>query len=181
MKITLTFVLVASMLAVPSLVRSSESQNACCEALPAAYTAPATQPTKWIAYGEKMKLTDADNLDAARVLSDVKKFEGKTVRLTGNVTSVCSAKGCWLKMSSPGSALEVFVKFTCPIEGRLIPVEAAGKPVIVEGKLTVKTISEEDARHIAGEAGKSQEEIDAIYGEQKQIEMAGPSALVAME
>jgi hypothetical protein len=186
--LSLTSILVASLLAVPALVRSDDAAtcamdptkaSACCDSMTAA--SPTTQPIKWVAFGEPMKLTDADNISAGKALADLPKYEGKTVRLTGNVTSVCAKKGCWLKMTSEGSTSEVFVHFTCPIEGRLIPVEAVSKPAVVEGKLTVKTVSEEDAKHIAGEAGKTDAEIAAIKGEQKQIEIEGPSALVGME
>lgn len=49
----------------------------------------------------------------------------------------------------------VFVKFTCPVEGeRLIPKDAAGKPVIVH------------------------EEVAAIVGPQKTIRVMSPSARV---
>lgn len=186
----LASILVASLLMVPAMVRSDDAgacaaNEACgtdnCCAANSTAASPSTQPTKWTAYGEPMKLTDADNLSAGKVLADVAKYDGKTVRLTGNVTSVCAKKGCWLKMSSEGAPTEVFVKFTCPIDGRLIPTEAVNKPAIVEGVLTVKTISEEDAKHYAADAGKSKEEIASIKGEQKQISIEGPSALVAAE
>lgn len=191
MKLSLTSILVSSLLIMPSLVRSSDDSATCvgdakcgtencCAANSTAMT-PATQPAKWVAFGEKMKLTEKDNLDASKVLADVKSYEGKDVRLTGTVNKVCSTKGCWLTMSSNGSPMEVFVKFTCPIDGRLIPEEAAGKPVVVEGVLTVKKISEDDAKHYASEAGKTAEEVAAIKGEQTQINIKGPSALVAME
>ena len=188
MKLTLTSICVASLLAVPALVRSSDdakcaadasASSTCCEAMTAA--SPATQPTKWVAFGDEMKLKDADNIDAAKALADLKKYDGRTVRLTGDVTSVCAKKGCWLKMSSEGATQAIMVHFTCPIDGRLIPTEAVGKPVVVEGVLTVKTLTEDEAKEQAQEAGKPQAEVDAIKGDQHQIEVEGPSALIAME
>lgn len=146
---------------------------------------PTTQPTDSSTYkhfGEPTKLTDADNIDAATVLADVSKYDGQFVRMTGKVTSVCKSMGCWLKMSSEGSPLTVYVSFTCPGEGdRLIPMEAVNKPAIVEGKLTVKEISQGEARHIARDEGLSDEEIEKIVGDQKQISVEGPSALVKMD
>ena len=186
----LTSILVASLLMLPALVRSDDAapcaaNEACgtdnCCAANSTAASPATQPTKWTAYGEPMKLKDADNISAGKVLADVEKYDGKTVRLVGNVVGVCAKKGCWLKMNSEGSTSEIFVKFTCPIEGRLIPNEAVNKPVIVEGVLTVKTLTEDEARHYAEDAGKTKEEVEAIKGEQTQISIQGPSALVAAE
>lgn len=146
---------------------------------------PATQPADPAGYkhfGEPTKLTDADNIDAARVLADIARYDGQFVRLTGTITSICRQKGCWMKMSSQGSKLFVFVEFTCPVEGdRLIPIEALDKPAIVEGKITVSQITQEEARHIAQEEGQSAEEIEKIIGDQKQISLAGPSALVKMD
>lgn len=146
---------------------------------------PTTQPSDssgYTLFGEQPKLTDADNIDAAKVLADVEKYNGQYVRMTGTVTSVCKKKGCWMKMSSEGSKLFVFVEFTCPVEGeRLIPMEALNKPAIVEGKLTVTEISEDEARHIAEDEGNSKVEVEKIVGPQKQITVEGPSALVKVD
>lgn len=185
MKLSWTSIFLASLLAVPAMVRSDDPAacvapgGACCTSETA--QSPATQPTRWVAYGEPMKLTDKDNIDAGAALANLEKYDGKVVRLTGTVQSVCAKKGCWLKMTSNGSPLNVYVKFTCPIDGRLIPVEAVNKPVVVEGVLAVTTISEAEAQHIAEDAGKSEEEVNAIVGDQPQIEIQGPSALVGME
>jgi hypothetical protein len=151
------------------------SDAACVE------SASSDKKVEYTLFGEQPKLTDADNIDAAKVLADVSAYEGKYVRMTGVIQGVCKSKGCWLKMNSEGTALTVFVHFTCPVDGRLIPMEAMGKPVIVEGELKTKEISEADARHIAEEEGLAAEEIAKIVGPQKLIEVTGPSALVAMQ
>lgn len=162
----------------------AKKEGACSDCACASKSADAKQAETpkvvYTAFGEPTKLTDADNIDAAKVLADVPAYEGKFVRLVGEVKSVCTSKGCWLKMTSPGSEHAIFVKFTCPVDGKLIPQEAIGKPVIVEGKLTVNTYSEDDARHYAAEEGKSAEEILKIVGEQKVLELEGPSALIAL-
>ena len=43
-----------------------------------------------------------------------------------------------------------------------MPKDIAGQEVIVEGKAFVEETSVEDLQHFAKDAGKSQEEIDAI-------------------
>ncbi|MCS7034814.1 MAG: DUF4920 domain-containing protein [Phycisphaerae bacterium] len=113
---------------------------------------------------------------AGKLLADLKSFEGKPVRVSGVISKVCQRKGCWLQISEGGR--ELFVKFTCPIEGKLIPSEAVGKEAIVEGQLAIKEISEEDARHIAEEAGKSEAEVNAIVGPQRQVTLNSPGAIV---
>jgi hypothetical protein len=184
MKHSVAIVACCALMAMPVLRALAGEEKPCsaCPSSPAAVMAsmkPTTQPTSYKNYGEPPRMTDADNRSAADVLKDIPAFEGKSVRLTGVVTGVCKKKGCWIKMSSEGSPLNVFVHFTCPVEGRLIPMEARGKPVIVEGKIKVKEISEADARHIAEEEGLSAEQVQAIAGPQKQIELEGPTALIA--
>jgi hypothetical protein len=140
---------------------------------------PVVKTDKYVAFGEPMKLDDAATVPVNAVLADPAKYAGKPVRVSGTVNGVCEAKGCWLEMAGPnGEAM--FVKFTCPVQGRLIPMEAKGKPVVVEGELVIKEISEEDARHIAEEGGKTPAQIAAIKGPQKQVSLKGPSAKIAM-
>jgi hypothetical protein len=126
-----------------------------------------------------MKLSDAQAVPVAKVLANPAAFEGKYVRLVGDVNKVCTRKGCWLEMADSRSHKPLFVKFTCPVEGRLIPMAAVGKPVVVEGTVMVKEISEADARHLKEESGAPAEEVAKITGPQKQITLAAPAARVA--
>jgi len=116
----------------------------------------------------------------ANLLKDVDTFDGKPLRIEGTVASVCTKKGCWLTLAEEKEAKEsVFVKFTCPINGRLIPTEAAGKSAVVEGTVKVTTLSEAEARHYAEDAGASPEEVAKIVGPQKRITIASPAASVS--
>ena len=130
-------------------------------------------------FGEPARLTDADTIPVAHVIEDPKSYEGKYVRLQGEVVGVCAKKGCWIRMSPAGEhEPNVFVKFTCPVGGRLIPMEAEGKEAIVEGTLMVEVVSEDEARHYAEDAGRSPEEIAKIVGEQHRLRLASPAARV---
>ena len=93
------------------------------------------------------------------------------------MAEVCSAKGCWLALGGPQDE-GLFVKFTCPIEGRLIPMEAVGKPAVVEGTVTVVEMTEAEARHYAKDGGATETEIAKIVGPQKRITVASPSAKI---
>lgn len=129
-------------------------------------------------FGEPMKLTDKDTLCLGRVLSDPSQYDGQYIRVGGKVDSVCAKKGCWMRLAACKGET-VFVKFTCPIKGRLIPMEAAGKRAVVEGTLEVKEISEEEARHYAEDDGASPEEIAKIVGPQKTVRISSPAARIA--
>lgn len=126
-------------------------------------------------YGEPMKLPNARPVPVATVLGHPDDYNGRYVRVTGTVTSVCQGMGCWLEMTGPENQL-LFVKFTCPVEGRLLPLDSVGKTVICEGTLRVTEVSEDDARHVAGEKGMSGEEIEKIVGPQKRIVLQSPAA-----
>lgn len=80
------------------------------------------------------------------------------VKFSSKVNSVCQAKGCWMRLDLGDS--ESFVKFKD--YGFFMPKDIAGQEVIVEGKAFVEETSVEDLKHFAMDAGKSQEEIDAI-------------------
>jgi hypothetical protein len=134
-----------------------------------------TADAVYASFGSPVK-PDGDTVPAAKLLANVPQYEGKSVRVSGTVSKVCERKGCWLEMTDSGKPL--FVKFTCPVDGRLIPMDAVGKPAIVEGQLAIKEISEEDARHLAEEGGKTPDEVAKIVGPQKQITMKSPGAIV---
>jgi hypothetical protein len=137
------------------------------------------QQPMYTSYGEPMKLNDDEAVPVGKVLANPAAYEGKYVRLVGNVNKVCTRKGCWLEMMDDTTGKPMFVKFTCPIEGRLIPMAAVGKPVVVEGTVMVKEISEEQARHYKEESGATPDEVAQVKGPQKQITLASPAARVA--
>ena len=134
----------------------------------------------WSYYGESMKLEQQRPVPVKKVLTHKEDYDGKMVRVAGKVDSVCVPRGCWMRISDEGLHETLFVKFTCPVEGRLIPLEAVGSDAVVEGTLTVTEISETEARHYHEDAGASPEEIARIVGPQKEITMRSAAAKVAV-
>ena len=111
--------------------------------------------------------TFGEGFDAEGILTKdemIKEYqnlkEGDTVdvRFTSKVNSVCQAKGCWMRLDMGED--ESLVKFKD--YAFFMPKDIAGQEVIVEGKAFVETTSVEDLKHFAEDAGKSQDEIDAI-------------------
>ncbi len=86
---------------------------------------------------------------------------GDTINITfkSKVNSVCSAKGCWMRLEMPNDT-ESFVKFKD--YGFFVPKDIAESEAIVHGKAFVTGTSVEDLKHYAKDAGKSEEEIAAI-------------------
>ena len=134
--------------------------------------------SKWAKFGRPMKLAASKTICADEILADKGKFDGKVVRVCGKVESVCVRKGCWIRIGAEDAKETLFVKFTCPVGGRLVPMAAAGKRVIAEGTLKLAEISEADARHYKEDAGASPEEIAKIIGPQKMIQLNAPSAII---
>ncbi len=120
---------------------------------------------KYKQFGEPLTVSQTEEMDVAVVLADPQAYDGKTVRLVGLIDDVCAHKGCWIDLTDGKEKLKV--KFTCPIDGRLVPVEAKGHKAVVAGKFELREIAEADRRHYAEDAGKSAEEIKKIVGPAK--------------
>ena len=138
---------------------------------------------RYVAFGSVDSPPPEAKVTIDEVIADPASHTDRVLKITGEVVSVCVKKGCWLRMAPAGGSESesVFVKFTCPIDGRLIPLEAVGKPVEVDGVVVVETVSEAEARHYAEDAGKSPEEIAAIVGEQQRVRIAASAAKIRME
>src|SRR5262245_5790105 len=130
-------------------------------------------------FGEPAHTKDVTpTVPVSTVLASADHYEGKYLCITGTVASVCPKKGCWITLAEGGSK-PMFIRFTCPVDGRLIPMEAVGKPAMVEGTVKVATISEAEARHQKQDAGASPDEIAKIVGPQTQVTVASPTARIA--
>lgn len=133
---------------------------------------------KYSTFGESLMTGSGESLQVSNVLRQPDKYAGKNVRVSGRVVEVCAHKGCWITVADPGSTETVFVKFTCPVEGRLVPVEARGHTAIVEGEVQVEEVPEDQARHEAEEGGKSAAEIARIVGPQTRVRLMSPGARI---
>ena len=124
------------------------------------------------------RLSEAQPLQADAVLRSPGDYDGQQVVITGVVNEVCPKKGCWLTMTDRDKTDTIFVKFTCPIGGRLIPLEAAGCQVVVAGELERVKVSQAYARHLAEDRGLTPEEVEKIEGPQPMLRINAPSARV---
>lgn len=110
--------------------------------------------------GEAIKVTELNT----KMKDD--KYEGK---VTGKVTEVCKAMGCWIKLElADGKTIMVKAKdhsFT-------MPQDIVGKTVVVDGEAKSKEISEAMRKHYAEDGGKSKEEINKIKGSTKEVMIA---------
>lgn len=117
------------------------------------------QEVTYTPYGDT--ITTENALTSTQMLEKYKEMKaGDTVnvKFIAQVNSVCQKKGCWMRLNLGDK--ESFVKFKD--YGFFMPLDLASEEVIVEGKAFVEETSVEDLKHFALDAGKTQEEIDAI-------------------
>lgn len=89
-------------------------------------------------------------------MENTDKFTGKVETV---INSCCKKKGCWMRVDL-GDGKEM--KVTFKDYGFFVPLESAGKPVIMQGEAYYDTLSIEELKHYAEDAGKTEAEIDAI-------------------
>lgn len=107
-------------------------------------------------YGAEISPDGAVSLEKlSKLIASQEKVETK---VKGEVVGVCQVKGCWMEMAMPqGENMRVKFKDY----GFFVPKELLGE-VVIEGTAFQETISVDDLRHYAEDAGKSKEEIAAI-------------------
>ena len=104
------------------------------------------------------------------LLAQAADWTGKEVVVEATVKEVCQKKGCWhtLATASPDVAIMVRDK-----EYKIfLPKDAAGKRVQVRGTFAMVETPEDEARHLAEDAGRDP---STVVGPQKgyQIDAAG--------
>lgn len=118
------------------------------------------QETAYVSFGEKIEATNAINVSKmVETYSTLPVGDSLSTKLTAKVNSVCQVKGCWMKLDL-GNNQEVMVRFKD--YGFFMPMNIAGKEVVVDGVAFINEMSVEELKHYAEDAGKTEEEIAAI-------------------
>lgn len=102
--------------------------------------------TVWSHHGHGVH--DGDSYPVDDLLADPASFEGKTVRVGGELAAVCPAVGCWIRLGTAESNLLVKVKDLA----FHVPKDATGDAV-AEGVLTVREISVEEQKRMLEQSG----------------------------
>lgn len=92
-------------------------------------------------------------LTVAEVLANPEAYDGKPVRVTGNINSVCQTKGCWMRVGDPTS--EIMVRFKD--YGFFMPLDSAGKQTVFEGVFQITEQSVAQQKHYLEDAKKPEE------------------------
>ena len=138
-------------------------------------TKDSTAELSYASFGEK--ITDVDVLTKDEIIEKYKTLKsGDTafVKFTSKVKEVCQTKGCWMKLDL--GEKEAMVRFKD--YGFFMPKNIADREVIVNGKAYISEMSVEEQRHYAEDAGKTQEEIEAITEVKKTLSFEADGVLV---
>lgn len=110
-------------------------------------------------YGEAITgNTSERNLD--KILED--GIGDETVVVSAMVVDVSPQDGSWMTVRSDSG---LFVRVVMKAHTFSVPSSLKGKSVLISGKLTMNTTTEEQRKDIARELNASQEEIDEISGD----------------
>ncbi|HCD51680.1 MAG TPA: DUF4920 domain-containing protein [Balneolaceae bacterium] len=118
---------------------------------------------------------DLDNIET-RSLSQVVELgnEAQSIALKTTVAKVCQKKGCFfIAQDGDVQARITFVDYSF-----FIPTDSQGKEVILIGDFNIKTLSEDQAKHYAEDAGA---DADSIEGDQKEYSIIATSVAVPLK
>jgi len=102
---------------------------------------------------------DGENAtDAMQFIADNQDKDSINIKISGEITSVCQMKGCWMTMNVGEEELRITFKDY----GFFVPKNSSGNEAIIEGVLHKKLVDVKMLKHYAEDGGKSKEEIEAI-------------------
>lgn len=106
-------------------------------------------------------------------IKNVEKIEN--VIVSGTITQVCQAEGCWLKLKNPEGE-DILVKFK---ENTFtIPKDLVGRTVLVNGTAIHKTISIKEQIRLAEDAKAGKAEISKINSTKTEIRIESTGIIV---
>ena len=105
------------------------------------------------------KITDNNIQSFQENKIDFLKNNKDDIKIEGKILSTCPMKGCWMRLNIEKDTILVRFKnygFFVPKNG------SVGKSAVINGKISVDTLSVAQLRHYAEDAGKSNLEISQI-------------------
>ena len=100
-------------------------------------------------FGAGVTLTRATPI--SELYASPEKFVGKTVRVDGVVTAVCTEMGCWLAIGATDNPDQA-VRFQAEHDGKIVfPISLKGQKASAEGVFVKIGAGDQEAREAAGE------------------------------
>ncbi|MDC6386523.1 DUF4920 domain-containing protein [Flagellimonas taeanensis] len=125
-------------------------------------------------FGEEFKISNKVDKTSA-LYEGLVATDTLQTQMMGEVTEVCQAKGCWMKVKLD-SEDEVFVRFKD--YGFFVPKDAAGKKVVMNGAAFLEEMSVEDQKHYAEDEGASEDELAQITEPKRTLRFEADGVLI---
>lgn len=105
-------------------------------------------------FGREMTLTDAPT-PLASLTGDPRSFADRVVKTEGEIARVCQRMGCWMEIRESAGAAPVRV----PMAGHafFLPQDVTGRRATVEGRVSVRPLSEGMKQHLREEGAEATE------------------------
>ena len=109
-------------------------------------------------YGAELS-TDALPVTPGSIVADPDAYDGKKVRVAGQVVGVCAKRGCWIEIAEQGDARKI--KFKVDDGVMVFPTEEQGHYAVAEGVVRKIPLDLEQTRaYLAEQAREAGKEFD---------------------
>ena len=160
------FIVCLALASLPALAHAAEPAAAPAAAAPLQSVAPEHR-------GAPFTTTAKDTVSLAQIAATAEQMNGKTVRIDATVTSVCKKKGCWMGVKD---AQGTVARVTFKDYAFFLPKNAMGGKVDIEGVLTEREMSQDEAQHYADDAAKAGEAPRKVTGPVKAYQIMATGA-----
>jgi uncharacterized protein (UPF0548 family) len=92
---------------------------------------------------------DVEAVSLKQAIAGLEGASQAQVKVTGEVTEVCQAKGCWMILVDG----DTYARITFKDYGFFVPIETSMQRTVVYGVLSKHVLSGEQAAHYAQDAG----------------------------
>ena len=164
--------LVVCLIAAVSCQQKTQESQETPDTAPAEEAAVEAAPANY--YGEK--ITEEGTIGSVELLAALEGKDSVKVKLSSTILSTCQLKGCWMKVNV---AEDAEMRVTFKDYGFFVPKEGMeGKETIIEGYAKQIETDVETLKHYAKDAGKTQEEIDAITTPKREIAFVASGVII---
>jgi uncharacterized protein DUF4920 len=111
--------------------------------------------------GAGVTLKDATPIPA--LVATPRSFVGKSIRIDGVATAVCTEIGCWMAVAAESDPKGPVVRLKVDDGAIVFPITAKGKKVSAEGVFEAIGRSDEHAKEAAGEHSKQDAKASTAY------------------
>lgn len=115
-------------------------------------------------FGDSINSTGA--VESSTLVTAMGTKDSLPIKLSGKILDVCQKKGCWMEVDAGGGQT---MRVSFKDYGFFVPKDAAGKIAVMDGFAKIDTISIEELKHYAEDAGKSKAEIEKITAPEIEI------------